>query len=168
MKILLENFHANLGKKNIFKPTVGNESLHLGRIENRIVNFATTKNLVIKSTMFPRQNIYKYTWTSPDGKTHNQIDHILRDRKWHASVLNVRSNRRADCGTGHYVVVAKFRERMAVDKQAAQKFDVDRFNFRKLNDLEVRRQYQTEISNRLAALENLNDSEDINGSLGER
>jgi hypothetical protein len=38
---------------------------------------------------------------------------------------------------------------------------------RKINDLEVRKQYQIEISNRFAALEKLNDREDINRSLGE-
>ena len=32
----------------------------------------------------------------------------------------------------------------------------------KLNELEVRIQYQTEISNKFSALENLSDSEDIN------
>jgi hypothetical protein len=35
------------------------------------------------------------------------------------------------------------------------------FNIRKLNDLEVRKQYQIEITNRFAALENLSDGEDI-------
>jgi len=59
-------------------------------------------------------------------------------------------------------VVAEVRERVGVSKQAAQKFDVERFNLRKLNELEVRKQYQIEISNRFAALENLSDSEDIN------
>jgi hypothetical protein len=36
------------------------------------------------------------------------------------------------------VVVTEVRERLALSKQAAQKFDVERFNFRKLNELEVR------------------------------
>jgi hypothetical protein len=31
----------------------------------------------------------------------------------------------------------------------------ERFNLRKLNDLEVRKQYQLEITNRFAALENV-------------
>ena len=64
--------------------------------------------------------------------------------------------------TDHYLVVAKVRERFAVRKQAAQKPDVERFNIRKLNELEVRKQYQIEISNWFAALENLSDGEDIN------
>ena len=50
---------------------------------------------------------------------------------------------------------------MAVSKQAAQRFDEERFNLRKLSELEVRKQYQIEITNMFAALENLNDDEDI-------
>ncbi|PNF38231.1 hypothetical protein B7P43_G12379 [Cryptotermes secundus] len=42
----------------------------------RVVNFSTSKNLTVKSTTFPHFNIHKFTWTSPDGKTHNQIDNI--------------------------------------------------------------------------------------------
>ena len=104
----------------------------------------------------------KYTWTSPDGKTHNQIDHVLIDRSWHTSVLDVRSFRGADCDTDHYLVIAKVRERLAVGKQAAQRLNRQRFNLSKLNDLEVRKQYQIDITNRFAALENLNEDEDVN------
>ena len=51
---------------------------------------------------------------------------------------------------------------MAVSKQAAQKFVVEIFNLRKLNEQEVRKQYQIKTSNRFAALENLSESKDIN------
>jgi hypothetical protein len=162
MKILLRDFNANVGREDTFKPTIGNESLHQDSNDNgvTIVNFATSKNLVVKSAMFWHRNIHKYTWTSPDGKTHNQIDHILIDRRWHSRRLDVRSFRGADCDTDHYLVVAQVREGLAVSKQAAQKFDAERFNLKKLCELEARKQYQLKISNRFAALENLNVSED--------
>ena len=44
-------------------------------------------------------------------------------------------------------MIAKVRERLAVSKQAAQKLDGERFNLRKLNELEVRKEYQSEFSN---------------------
>jgi len=69
--------------------------------------------------MFPHRNIHKCTWTSPEGKPHNQIDYILIDRRWHSSILDVRSFRGADCDTDRYIVAAEARERLAVSKQAA-------------------------------------------------
>jgi len=68
----------------------------------------------------------------------------------------------ADYEADRYLVVQKGRERLAVSVQAAQKFEMERFNLRKLSNLEVGKQYQIKISKRFAALENLNDSENIN------
>ena len=132
-------------------------SLHQDSNDNgvRIVNFGASKNLVVRSTMFTHRNILKCTWTSHDGQTHKQNDHILIDRRWHSSIIDVRSFRGADCDSDHYLVVAKVRERLAVRKQAAQNSDGGRFNLRKLNGMEVRKQYQIEITNRFAALENV-------------
>jgi len=103
MKILLGDFNAKLGSEDIFKQTIRNKSLHQDSNDNgvQMVNFATPKNLGIKSTMFPHRNIHKYTWTSPDGKTHIQIDHILINRRWHSAILEVRTFRVADCDTDH-------------------------------------------------------------------
>jgi hypothetical protein len=51
---------------------------------------------------------------------------------------------------------------LAVRKQAAQNIHGVRFNLKKLNDLEVRKQYQIEITKRFSALENISENEDIN------
>jgi hypothetical protein len=68
---LLGDFNAKVGREGIFKPTTENESLHEIRNDNgvRVVNFATSKNLTAKSTLFPHCNIHNYTWMPPDGKT---------------------------------------------------------------------------------------------------
>jgi hypothetical protein len=60
MKIILGEFKVKVGKANIFKPTIGNESLHEISNDNgvRVVNFATSKNLVVKRTMFPHLKIH--------------------------------------------------------------------------------------------------------------
>ena len=63
-------------------------------------------------------------------------------------------------------MIEKVRERLAVGKQAAQKFDRQRFNLRKLNEPEVREKYQIEVRNRFAALENLSDDEDVDRTWG--
>lgn len=49
--------------------------------------------------MFPHHNINKFIWTSSDRKTYNQIDHIFIERRWHSSVLDVRSFRGTGCDT---------------------------------------------------------------------
>jgi hypothetical protein len=91
MKVLLGDCNAKVGREDIFRPTVENESLHESSNDSvvGVVNFATSKNLIVKSTMFPHRNIRKYTCTSPDGKTHNKTDPILIDRRRHSSVLDV-------------------------------------------------------------------------------
>jgi len=126
MNIVLGDFNAKVEGENIFKLIIGNESLHQDSNENgvRIVNFATSKNLVNNSMIFLHRNVHKYTWTTHDGKTHNLIDHILMDRRWYSSILNVRSVGGVDCNADHYLMVAKVRERLPVNKQGAQKFDV--------------------------------------------
>jgi len=63
IKMLLGDFNAKVGRENIFKPTIGQESLYQDSNDNGVilVKFVTSKNLVIKSTMFPHRNIRKYT-----------------------------------------------------------------------------------------------------------
>jgi len=61
MKILLGDFNAKLGREDIFNPITEQESLHQDSNDNgvRLVNFATSKYLVVKSTKLPHRNIHK-------------------------------------------------------------------------------------------------------------
>jgi hypothetical protein len=51
MNILLGDLNAKVGREDIFKPTIGKESLHEISNDNgvRVINFATSKNLIVKS-----------------------------------------------------------------------------------------------------------------------
>jgi hypothetical protein len=60
--------------------------------------------------------------------------------------------------------VAKLRERISVGKRARQNFDLERFDLKRLDDIEVKENYQVEISNRFVALESSDESLDINNA----
>ncbi|PSN37502.1 hypothetical protein C0J52_26535 [Blattella germanica] len=135
MKIFLGDFNAKVGREDIFRPTIGKFSLHEDSNDNgdRLVTFATSKNLTVKSTTFQHKDIHKHTWTSPDGQTRNLIDHVLVDKRWHSSIIDIRSVRGLDCNSDHHLV---------------RKFELN--NLR--ND-EVRLEYQIKITNRFETLE---------------
>jgi hypothetical protein len=105
--------------------------------DNGVVNFATSRNLTVKSAMFPHQYIHKFTWTSPDRWARNKIDHILLDRS-----------------TLLLLVAEENRERLAVSKQITRRIHIERFNLKKLNAVESKEQYRVDISNMFVALEN--------------
>jgi hypothetical protein len=70
MNILLGDFNAKVGKEDIFKPTFGNECLQEISNDNgvKVVNFAISRNITARSTMFPHRKIND-TWASPNGKS---------------------------------------------------------------------------------------------------
>jgi hypothetical protein len=101
---------------------------------------------------------------SPNGKAHNQIDHIVADRRRHSNVLDIQSFRAADCDSDHYLVAAKVRERLTVNEQRSHRFHIERFNLKKLNEVEGKEQFRVEVSNRFAALEDMDTEVEINSA----
>jgi hypothetical protein len=57
-------------------------------------------------------------------------------------------------------VNAEVRERLAESKRATQKFGTEKYHLKQLIEQEGKEQYQVKISNRLAALEELDDDDD--------
>ena len=65
----------NCEGEDIFKPTIRNDSPHQDSNDNGVikVNFATSKNLVVQSTLFLHRNFQKYTWITSDGRLKNRL-----------------------------------------------------------------------------------------------
>jgi hypothetical protein len=95
--------------------------------------------------MFSNRNAEKHVCASQDRKTHNQIDHIWITRRRRSSLLDIPSFRAAGCDTDHCLVVAKVKERLAVNKQRTQRFHVVRFSLKKLNEVEGKENCRIEV-----------------------
>jgi hypothetical protein len=61
-------------------------------------------------------------------------------------------------------VVAKIRETLAMNKQILHRFHMERLNLKRLNEVESKEQCHVEVSNKLAALEDLDTEVDINSA----
>lgn len=82
IKLVIGDFNAKIGREPIYKDIIGRHSLHLESNDNeaRAIDFAISRGMVVMSTQFPRKSIHKRTWTSPDGRSHNQIHHVLIEK----------------------------------------------------------------------------------------
>ncbi|XP_039297365.1 uncharacterized protein LOC120354375 [Nilaparvata lugens] len=148
IKMILGDMNAKIGKEMVFQRVAGLHSLHEESNDNgmRVLDFAMSRNMIVASTQFPRKEIHKWTWTSPDGQHHNQIDHVLVDRRAATSITNIRSCRGADCDSDHYLVRIDFRCRIrSKDNKRQQR--PPKLNVDKLREEGERKKYQEALEN---------------------
>jgi hypothetical protein len=69
-----------------------------------------------------------------------------------------------DCDNDHYLEVARVRERLAVNKQRSHKFHMERFNLKRLYEVQGKEKYCIEVPNRSAALKGLDAEVAINSA----
>ena len=67
------------------------------------------KCIVIANTVFQQHKRRLYTRTSPDGQHQNHIDYIRCSQGWRSSIQLAKTRPGADCGSGHELLIAKFR-----------------------------------------------------------
>ena len=75
----------------------------------RLIEFCQEKALVKANTLFQQHKRRLDTWTSPDGQHQNQTDYILCSQRWRSSIQSANTRPRADCGSDHELLIAKFR-----------------------------------------------------------
>ncbi|XP_049938975.1 uncharacterized protein LOC126413127 [Schistocerca serialis cubense] len=104
------------------------------------------------STYFPRKDIHKITWKSPDQETQNQADHILVDAIHRSAIQIVKSQRGAEIRSDHYLVVTIIEERIesrnSRRKEAEQKINADL-----LKEDHIEERCASEIGNMFASIE---------------
>jgi len=83
VKIVVGDMNAQIGKEEVYCPTIGKHSLHESTNDNdyRLIQFPALNNMVIGSTMFPHKNIHKSTWTALDRLFESQIGHMVIDTR---------------------------------------------------------------------------------------
>uniref|UniRef100_A0A8R1HQ21 Reverse transcriptase domain-containing protein n=1 Tax=Caenorhabditis japonica TaxID=281687 RepID=A0A8R1HQ21_CAEJA len=80
--IICGDFNAVVGCSSDDLPFVGRHGTGQ-RSDNgdRLVNFAFSSRVSILNTIYPKRPNRKWTWISPNGKTKNEIDFILTNRR---------------------------------------------------------------------------------------
>ncbi|WP_353805814.1 endonuclease/exonuclease/phosphatase family protein, partial [Acinetobacter baumannii] len=115
----------------------------------RLLEFARYNNLVLANTLGLHKNSRRWTWTSPRGEHHNQIDYIMVKKRFRSSI-NIGRTRTfpgADIGSDHDLLMMSFRlhlKRVNTAKCTRLKFDLDT-----LQDPEVAELFQATIGGNL-------------------
>ena len=111
----------------------------------RLTEFCQENPLVIANTLFQQHKRRLYTWTPPDGQHRNQTDYILCSQRWRSSIQSTKTRPGADCGSGHELLIAKFRLKLMKVGKTTRPFRYD------LNQIPY--DYTVELSNGFKGLD---------------
>jgi hypothetical protein len=94
--MILGDFNAEVGKDDIHKLNIDNESSHIETTNSgiKLIQFAISKGFNVRSTTFPHKDIHKETWYSADSKTTNQIQvvHVLISHRFRSVITDIGSD----------------------------------------------------------------------------
>jgi hypothetical protein len=107
----------------------------------KLTGLAATLNMVIGSTTFPHKNVHLATWRTSNGKTENQIDHILIEARHKTNMMDVRSYRGANIDSGHNLVVTRTRAKINI-KYCRSKTKFPTYNISSLQKQEIKKEYE--------------------------
>ncbi|KAL9979214.1 hypothetical protein ACROYT_G016844 [Oculina patagonica] len=133
---------------------VGKHGLGSDRSDNgeRFIEFCAANNMAITTTMFPYKDIHKFTWTSPDKRTRNEIDHIAVNGIPKRSVQDVRAFRGANVGRDHNFVVGNIRLKLSGVVRKQGETTARKYELSKLKVPEIKQRFVLELKNRFSCL----------------
>ena len=142
---IIGDWNAKVGSQETLGVT---GTFHLG-VQNeagqRLIEFCQENALVIANTFFQQHKRRLYTWTSPVGQYQSQIDYIFCSQRWRCSIQSAKTRLRADCGSDHELLIAKFRLKLRKVGITTRPFRYD------LNQIPYT--YTVEVTNRFKGLD---------------
>ena len=122
MIAVMVDFNANVRRDNRGRERVmGRHGAGEGNDNGEgLCEFTSMNEMVIEDTLFPHKQKHRMTWISLDGKTENQIDHILASRRMRTSLLDARTMRGADVGSDYNMIRTSIRMKLKRNKSNKQ------------------------------------------------
>ena len=158
MLLLMGDLNTKIGSSNKSRERI--MSVHgIGVMNNNgemLANLFYENDLIIGGSIFQHKTIHKYTWTSPDGNSKNQIDHIVINRRWRKSVIGVRTIRGNRVGSDHQLLMSKIKLKLMRNKKSDNVRE-KMFDNKRLKDPSVNREFQIELKNRFSILQEKGD-----------
>jgi DNA-binding FrmR family transcriptional regulator len=145
-KIGLEDAYISVtGKYSLHKESNGNGEL--------ICKYAAANNLYIMSTKFNHKKIHKGTWV---GNTCNHINHVLVNQNKSSMIQDVRTLRRPNCDSDHYLVKTMITQKL-IRTQKNSNTQRKQWNRKNLQNKEKLNQYRQSLYNKLESTEECQD-----------
>ena len=111
----------------------------------RLLEFCQENTLVTANTLFQQHKRRLSTWTSPNGQHWNQTDYIICSQRWRSSIQSAKTRPRANCGSDHELLIAKFRLKLKKVGNTIRPFRYD------LNHIPY--DYTVKVTNRFKGLD---------------
>ena len=143
--IVMGDFSAIVGNEKVPCVTEAHGTGIRHNSVQRLLEFCTANDLFVTNTGFRHHLRRKTTWTSPDGRTKNEIDYIMIRSRFKSSALNCRAYPKAGCGPDHNPVTARLRLRFTAKKAITTSSKV-RLNVDKLREEEQREAYNEALA----------------------
>ena len=155
--LVMGDLNAKVGSDNLnFERVMGRGGCGVQNDNGeRLVEWCAFNNMIIGGALFPHRNIHKLTWTSPNGRDQNQIDHLMVNSMWRRSLPDVRVRRGADASSDHHLVTAKVRLKLRAAGPNKQR--TPRYDFSRLQDQRTKNAFVLQLRNRFQALSNIDE-----------
>ncbi|XP_041781999.1 uncharacterized protein LOC121598784 [Anopheles merus] len=156
VKVVIGDLNAQVGQEEAYKPTIGSFSVHQLTNDNslRLINYASSKHIGIRSTFSQHAHRHSYTWRHPKGVSKSQIRHFLIDGRHFSDIIDVNTYRGANVDSDHFLVMARLRQKLSVvNYQQSQA--TPRLNLDLLKCADVAEGYATALGEALPADNNI-------------